>query len=422
MEFSKNTINLMEVFMNDFESKFFHLKTASERIVFDRIIKKMYADICTAEVGYEDLVKRKNITMKKTMLNEKSKLPSTNLLSSSYVPKKIYQHINEDAIAMIEYDIKLGENNISVYFLLFNEADLLDIHKYDKRVKFIIMWLYVAFAYSKKSYGKKINLFMFLTNEKKLIPPNKLSILDAENCNTAVTTACETNGDILIFREEEWFKVLIHETFHLLCLDFANMPNYIVSEFNKRIRGIIPVKSDYNLYEAYSEFWATVWNCAFCSYNIIDVKTFTNFASYMDYCIQVDTVFAIFQMIKVLRFMGLTYSQLYTKDETAHTIARRYLYREKTNVLAYYIVKTLLLFYHVDFLNWCDRNNGLSMIQFRNTRLNLMEFAKFIEARYKCPKFLRMISNMNNKFIGIKQQERKELLKTMRMTACEWKE
>ena len=61
------------------------------------------------------------------------------------------------------------------------------------------MWLYVAFAYSKKSYGKKINLFMFLTNEKKLIPPNKLSILDAENCNTAVTTACETNGDILIF-------------------------------------------------------------------------------------------------------------------------------------------------------------------------------------------------------------------------------
>lgn len=421
MEFSENTANLMEVFMNDFESKYFHLKTPAERITFDRIIKKMYADINTAEVGYNDLVKRKNITMKKTILSEKTKLPATNLLSSSYVPEEIYKSINEESIAMIEYNVKLGDNKLNIYFLLFKESDLLDIHKYDKRIKFIIMWFYVAFAYSKKSYGKKINLFLYLTSQNKTIPKNKLAILDTVNCNTAVTTACEINGDILIFREEEWFKVLIHETFHLLCLDFANMPNYILSEFNKKIRGIMPVRSDYNLYEAYSEFWATIWNCAFCSYNIIDVKNFTNFASYMDYCIQIEIIFSIFQMNKVLRFMGLSYSQLYIKDETANTIARRYLYREKTNVLAYYIVKTILLFYHVDFLNWCDRNNGLSMVQFRNTRLNLMEFARFIEQKYKSQKFLEMTSEINKLFGNI-STEKKELLKTMRMTACEWKE
>ncbi len=421
MEFSENTANLMEVFMNDFESKYFHLKTPAERITFDRIIKKMYADINTAEVGYNDLVKRKNITMKKTILSEKTKLPATNLLSSSYVPEEIYKSINEESIAMIEYNVKLGDNKLNIYFLLFKESDLLNIHKYDKRIKFIIMWFYVAFAYSKKSYGKKINLFLYLTSQNKTIPTNKLAILDTVNCNTAVTTACERNGDILIFREEEWFKVLIHETFHLLCLDFANMPNYILSEFNKKIRGIMPVRSDYNLYEAYSEFWATIWNCAFCSYNIIDVKNFTNFASYMDYCIQIEIIFSIFQMNKVLRFMGLSYSQLYIKDETANTIARRYLYREKTNVLAYYIVKTILLFYHVDFLNWCDRNNGLSMVQFRNTRLNLMEFARFIEQKYKSQKFLEMTSEINKLFGNI-STEKKELLKTMRMTACEWKE
>ena len=421
MEFSENTANLMEVFMNDFESKYFHLKTPAERITFDRIIKKMYADINTAEVGYNDLVKRKNITMKKTILSEKTKLPATNLLSSSYVPEEIYKCINEESIAMIEYNVKLGDNKLNIYFLLFKESDLLNIHKYDKRIKFIIMWFYVAFAYAKKSYGKKINLFLYLTSKNKTIPTNKLAILDTVNCNTAVTTACEKNGDILIFREEEWFKVLIHETFHLLCLDFANMPNYILSEFNKKIRGIMPVRSDYNLYEAYSEFWATIWNCAFCSYNIIDVKNFTNFASYMDYCIQIEIIFSIFQMNKVLRFMGLSYSQLYIKDETANTIARRYLYREKTNVLAYYIVKTILLFYHVDFLNWCDRNNGLSMVQFRNTRLNLMEFARFIEQKYKSQKFLEMTSEINKLFGNI-STEKKELLKTMRMTACEWKE
>ena len=162
MEFSENTANLMEVFMDDFESKYFHLKTPAERITFDRIIKKMYADINTAEVGYEDLVKRKNISMKKTILSEKSKLPATNLLSSSYVPEDIHKSINEEAIAMIEYAVKLGENKLNIYFLLFKESDLLDIHKYDKRIKFIIMWFYVAFAYGKKSYGNKINLFFYL--------------------------------------------------------------------------------------------------------------------------------------------------------------------------------------------------------------------------------------------------------------------
>ena len=126
-------------------------------------------------------------------------------------------------------------------------------------------------------------------------------------------------------------------------------------------------------------------------------------------------------MNKVLHFMGLSYSQLYIKDETANTIARKYLYREKTNVLAYYIVKTILLFYHVDFLNWCDRNNGLSMIQFRNTRLNLMEFAKFIEQKYKTQKFLEMISEIN-KLFGSISTKKIDLLKTMRMTACSWKE
>ena len=147
--------------MNDFESKYFHLKTPVERATFDRIINKMYADISTAEIGYNDLIKRKHISMKKTMLSEKNKLPATNLLSSSYVPREIYKSINEDAIAMIEYNIKLGENKMNIYFLLFKESDLLDIHKYDKRIKFIIMWFYVAFAYAKKSYGKKINLYVW---------------------------------------------------------------------------------------------------------------------------------------------------------------------------------------------------------------------------------------------------------------------
>ena len=40
MEFSENTVNLMDVFMKEFEDKFFNLKTQKERVIFDRITQK----------------------------------------------------------------------------------------------------------------------------------------------------------------------------------------------------------------------------------------------------------------------------------------------------------------------------------------------------------------------------------------------
>ena len=48
-----------------------------------------------------------------------------------------------------------------------------------------------------------------------------MKVLDQDNCNTAVTYACAIKGECLIYRKEEWFKVLIHETMHALCLDFS---------------------------------------------------------------------------------------------------------------------------------------------------------------------------------------------------------
>ena len=91
----------------------------------------------------------------------------------------------------------------------------------------------MAFLYSPALCGKSIKIILFDTTLKKILPQSLIDILGAEHCNSAVTTTCSQKGDIIIYRREEWFKVFIHETFHLLCLDFANMPTYILSEFNK---------------------------------------------------------------------------------------------------------------------------------------------------------------------------------------------
>ena len=281
------------------------------------------------------------------------------------------------------------------------------------------MWLSIALSYAKKKFGRTLKIYFYLTKIKKQLPDNNLQILSHNHCNSAVTTSCDVNGEILIFREEEWFKVLIHETFHSLCLDFSTMPSYIKSEFNKEIRSIMPVKSSYNLFESYSEFWACVWNCAFCSYHLGE-NTFKTFVAYFDFCIQTEILFSIFQMNKVLKFMGLQYELLYDKEESNLSTARNYLYREKTNVFAYYIMKTVLLYHHVEFMEWCDIHNGLSLIQFRNTKLNLMDFAKFIKEKYNDSDMISVIKLIRD----INEQDSNEIetYKTLRMSVCELEE
>ena len=46
--------------------------------------------------------------------------------------------------------------------------------------------------------------------------------------------------------------------------------------------------------------------------------------------------------------MGLNYSSLYKTDSSSVTY-RKLLYKEDTNVLCYYIIKTILLFFYMIF-------------------------------------------------------------------------
>jgi hypothetical protein len=92
-------------------------------------------------------------------------------------------------------------------------------------------------------------------------------------------------------------------------------------------------------------------------------------------------MYSFFQLVKTLNFMGLTYKDLYSKNEHSK-IVRENLYKEKTNVLSYYIIKTILINNYQSFLFWCKTSN-LSLLQFKKTSLNQLDYCKFIEKNYK---------------------------------------
>ena len=68
----------------------------------------------------------------------------------------------------------------------------------------------------------------------KLLPDTSTENLK-KNVNTAFTYTCNRNNVIHIYRQEEWFKVLIHETFHNLNMDFSKIDNGYSNQFAKDI-------------------------------------------------------------------------------------------------------------------------------------------------------------------------------------------
>jgi hypothetical protein len=84
------------------------------------------------------------------------------------------------------------------------------------------MWLYVANHYASRECSQKMNIYIYFTDFKKVLPTSE-RMIHRENANTAFTTSCQTVTEINLYREEEWFKVLIHETFHNLGLDFSEV-------------------------------------------------------------------------------------------------------------------------------------------------------------------------------------------------------
>ena len=86
------------------------------------------------------------------------------------------------------------------------------------------------------------------------------------------------------------------------------------------------------------------------------------------------------------------------------------------------IIKLILFNNYQGFLSWCDKNNT-SLLQFKKTLKNQMDFCKFIEKNYKTTTILENIECIEKVVKNIKHKSKNNntdfLLKNMRMSICE---
>ena len=358
-----------------------------------------------------------------TVIEHVKQIPKPTTFSVSGFHDIVRKTIDENSLSSVSYTFNMYDRKITIHFVI--EAPGIDsrIKKYNEYVDYILYWLYIVNKHASKRCSGELTFFIYHTSLTKLLPNSNIDVLSEPNINTGFTRTCQSNAEIVVYRMEEWFKVLLHESMHNFGLDFSDMDN---TNCRNKILSMFPVKSDVNLYEAYTEFWARIMNVVFCSYsNARQKHNMKELLTNAEFFLNFERIYSFYQMVKVLDFMDLEYDLLIKKKTHTDSI-RRALYKENTNVLAYYIVTTILMNSYEDFLVWCKINND-TFLQFKKTDINQRHFCKFIEQRYKSPDLLYDIECTEDLLTDIKKRQNKKkgskytnyLLKNLRMTLCE---
>jgi hypothetical protein len=317
-------------------------------------------------------------------------VPSLAAPSSELIPSEISNSIHSMNSAGTEYAFSFDIRGRSIrIYMLFPGGDK---RRATERAKMIYLWLFVAYFYAPANCSQKMNIYLYFTSFMKTLPTSShRHVIDLIHANTAYADICREDTEIYLYRDEEWFKVLIHETFHNMGLDFNGMD---LTKCREQILKIMPIESRVNLPETYCEMWAEIINAAFFVISTEPTgKTLDFYVNRIEDRLHMESVFSVFQCVKVLHFLGLGYRELYTKDADSHRNRRRK-YKENTNVFAYYIIKSVLMFHCGDFIDWCRKINGLDQVlQFQKKEIEKMSelFVKLFSELYKSSEFLEWV-------------------------------
>jgi len=370
-------------------------------VQYKNVDKTTYMLYDLLDKGYKYIKKKKqgkcfNYTL--TKINMISQIPKPDIYDNVFFPDEIQKYIDDNAEHVLEFNCRIKTRNVIVRIILCDKLDSNIVLKLSNYIFNIYIWIYMLDSLSSAKCSKNLELYLYLTPFKKELPDNQMTILGPKHVNTAFTSDCRENTQIVLYRTEEWFKVFIHETFHNFGLDFSNMN---LSSVDKRIKDVFNMNIEYNLYESYCETWARIINTMFFSYFSIPDKEMNKqimFINLFNKNMEIESRYSLYQFTKILSFLELNYDMVTKKNKNNVTICN-HLYKENTSVFSYYVICGLLMNNYKDFMLWCCKNNYM-LVQFKKTPLNLDKYLDIIQKTSKNDNIKKNINNIEKSFIN----------------------
>lgn len=363
-----------------------------------------------------------------TSLNKKWMNTSIRTLSSSdfmkppeyhYIPTFIRSHLEHSHKYQKQVTMKRHGKEYNIVLVKpvqdFNNENM---HKtecfFEQVLMKIYMWLEIIHKYADQGCSDKMSVYIYFTDYKKSFSNGSNIVpLDEIHVNTAFTTSCMPSTNITIYRAEEWLKVLMHETYHNLGLDFSS---FDMTETNIRILDLYPISAPsrgVRLFESYCEMWAEMLHTLFVSFWKTREKTNKELIlTKFEKMFKLEAQFSVFQCVKILDYYGLTYEELIKTNCEMSKKARKK-YSEKSHILSYYIVKAALITQPNVFLEWCIQNtrNGIAFIK---TQPHINKYTRLIEHTYNNPLLLNYVQESEK---WLKKNKKKSLVcNNLRMT------
>jgi hypothetical protein len=112
--------------------------------------------------------------------------------------------------------------------------------------------------------------------------------------------------------------------------------------------------STFSITETYCEFWANIINSILMAYNASE--DFNEFSNQFEMFNTFEKYFSIFQCIKVLNHMNLTYEIIISKSNIYKKRSIQN-FKERTNVLGYFVIKMIWLFYTNEMFSFFSNNH-----------------------------------------------------------------
>ncbi len=176
------------------------------------------------------------------------------LLSGNFVCPTILEYWKKQK--KIEFLQWTHEN----YTVKIAKRENLNVQNIQQYVDFIIPWIYELTRkwLPQKKVPTFIEVTLFLTPiVKEFAPESKCGSIGACNCNGGYTSMSDyrSKTEVVVFREQDWSKVLIHELLHAFEWekDLSNKPVYIPEWINNSTK-----KINVRFGEAFVEAWAVI--------------------------------------------------------------------------------------------------------------------------------------------------------------------
>lgn len=302
------------------------------------------------------------------------------LIDDSYFVGKSIQN----KMMKLKFTYKIKYKNIKVDFITSK-----NLHYVKNRIFKIIKIIdSIKKLFNRASAFQKVIIYDI--NEKKKLPNKNNKTIIPDNCNSGYCNVMynkNINGNIVLYRNEEFYKVLIHELIHANFIDYQ----IIINQNVKNMDNDICINYNILLNEAFTETFSCLLNII-----LINYETKIN----VDILFKNEVIFMLNTYNKILHYFDIKKIE----DIIVKYGCKKY-FKQETNAFSYYVLKFLNYIYINEFLKLMEKytNKNYSI---KNGTYNKKYIGYVFKNIYSLNKYIEK-SNLNDRSLRLTLYELK---------------